>query len=154
MAKLKVIQWATGTVGRHAMKAVTDLPHLELVGALAYDPAKAGRDAGEHCGAAPSGIAITTDREAIFAMEADCVLYMAQGEGKREQVLDDVCRLLESGKNVVSTAITELIYPKACGDEVVALLLQVISHQIEGVGERLQILRALDHRDLGVEFAT
>jgi hypothetical protein len=104
MAKLKVIQWATGTVGRHAMKAVTDLPHLELVGALAYDPAKAGRDAGEHCGAAPSGIAITTDREAIFAMEADCVLYMAQGEGKREQVLDDVCRLLESGKNVVSPA--------------------------------------------------
>ena len=122
MAKLKVIQWATGTVGRHAMKAVTDLSHLELVGALAYDPAKAGRDAGEHCGAAPSGIAITTDREAIFAMEADCVLYMAQGEGKREQVLDDVCRLLESGKNVVSTAITELIYPKACGDVVVARL--------------------------------
>ena len=34
MAALKVIQWATGTVGRHAMKAITDLPHLELVGAL------------------------------------------------------------------------------------------------------------------------
>jgi hypothetical protein len=124
MAALKVIQWATGTVGRHAMKAVMDLPHLELVGALAYDPAKAGRDAGEHCGAAALGVAITTDREAVFAMEADCVLYMAQGEGKRDQVLDDVCRLLESGKNVVSTALTELIYPKACGEEVVSRLEQ------------------------------
>jgi len=122
MAALKVIQWATGTVGIHAMKAVSDLPHLELVGALAYDPAKAGRDAGEHCGAAASGLAITTDREAIFAMPADCVLYMAQGEGKREQVLGDVCRLLESGKNVVSTALTELIYPKACGEDVVVRL--------------------------------
>ncbi|MCB2048279.1 MAG: hypothetical protein KDE32_08635 [Novosphingobium sp.] len=122
MAALKVIQWATGTVGAHAMKAVLDLPHLELVGALAYDPAKSGRDAGVHCGAAPCGVAITTDREAVFGMQADCVLYMAQGEGKRDQVLDDVCRLLASGKNVVSTAITELIYPKACGEEVVARL--------------------------------
>ena len=92
MAALMVIQWATGTVGQHAMKAVLDLPHLELVGALAYDPAKPGRDAGELCGAGPVGVAVTTDREAVFAMPADCVLYMAQGEGKREQVLDDVCR--------------------------------------------------------------
>jgi hypothetical protein len=122
VANLKVIQWATGTVGRHAMKAVLDTPGFELVGALAYDPAKAGRDAGEHCDAPPLGVAITTDREAIFAMPADCVLYMAQGEGKRDQVLDDVCRLLASGKNVVSTAITELIYPKACGEDVVARL--------------------------------
>lgn len=122
MAALKVIQWATGTVGRHAMKAVMDLPHLELVGALAYDPAKDGTDAGEHCGAAPSGVTITTDREAIFAMQADCVLYMPKGEGKRDQVMDDVCRLLASGKNVVSTALTELIYPKACGEEIVARL--------------------------------
>jgi hypothetical protein len=122
MAALKVIQWATGTVGMHAMKAVSDLPHLELVGALAYDPAKQGIDAGEHCGAAHSGIAITTDRDAIIAMQADCVLYMAKGEGKRDQVLDDVCALLESGKNVVSTALTELIYPKACGEEVASRL--------------------------------
>jgi 2,4-diaminopentanoate dehydrogenase len=122
MADLKVIQWATGTVGRHAMKAVHDTPGLELVGALAYDPAKAGRDAGEHCGAPASGIAITTEREAILAMPADCVLYMAQGEGKREQVLGDVCALLASGKNVVSTALTELIYPKACGEDVAARL--------------------------------
>jgi 2,4-diaminopentanoate dehydrogenase len=122
MAALKVIQWATGTVGQHAMKAVLDLPHLELVGALAYDPAKAGRDAGELCGAGRVGVAVTCDREAVFAIPADCVLYMAQGEGKREQVLGDVCRLLASGKNVVSTAITELIYPKACGEDVVARL--------------------------------
>jgi len=122
MGNLKVIQWATGTVGAHAMKAVIDLPHLELVGALAYDPAKDGKDAGEHCGAAASGVAITTDPEAIIAMQADCVLYMAKGEGKRDQVLDDVCRLLASGKNVVSTALTELIYPKACGEDVEARL--------------------------------
>lgn len=122
MAGLKVIQWATGTVGRHAMRAVQESPAFELVGAYVYDPAKAGRDAGGICGLPENGVIATTDRDAILALPADCVLYMAQGEGKRDQVLDDVCALLASGKNVVSTAITELIYPSACGPEVVERL--------------------------------
>ena len=33
--------------------------------------------------------------------------------------LDDICRLLGSGKNVVSTAVTGLIYPRSLGDKVV-----------------------------------
>ena len=33
--------------------------------------------------------------------------------------LDDICRLLASGKNVVSTAVTGLIYPRSLGDKVV-----------------------------------
>ena len=40
---LRVIQWATGAVGRHAVAAVHQHPELELVGAFVYDPAKAGR---------------------------------------------------------------------------------------------------------------
>ena len=38
-------------------------------------------------------------------------------------------------------------------DQIVALLLQVIGHQVEGIGQGLEILRALDHGHLGVEFA-
>ena len=116
---LKVIQWATGLTGRHALKAVCDTPGLELAGVFVYDPSKAGRDDGEICGTVATGVTATCDRDAILAMQADCVLYMAKGEGMREQVLADICALLESGKNVVSTAMTELIYPKACGAEVV-----------------------------------
>jgi hypothetical protein len=33
--------------------------------------------------------------------------------------LDDICALLESGKNVVSTAVTALIYPASAGQDVV-----------------------------------
>ncbi|MDT5332745.1 MAG: hypothetical protein QOF31_4042, partial [Mycobacterium sp.] len=43
---LRVIQWATGSVGRHAVAAVQEHPDLELVGALVYSDAKAGRDVG------------------------------------------------------------------------------------------------------------
>jgi hypothetical protein len=72
---IRVVQWATGNVGRHAVE--------------------------------------------ILALEADCLLYMAQGEMNPTSALDDVCHLLESGKNVISTAVTGLIYPASMGGGVV-----------------------------------
>ena len=119
---LRVIQWATGAVGRHAVAAVHDHPELELVGALVYSEAKAGRDVGEICGIGEIGVAATTDPDQIVALDADCVLYMPQGEMNPMGALDDICRLLASGKNVVSTAVTGLIYPRSMGETVVARL--------------------------------
>jgi 2,4-diaminopentanoate dehydrogenase len=56
---LRVIQWATGSVARHAVTAVHEHPDLELVGALIYSDAKAGRDVGELCGIGPIGVTAT-----------------------------------------------------------------------------------------------
>ena len=115
----RVIQWATGNVGRHATAAVHRHADLELVGALVYSDEKAGRDVGELCGLGPIGITATTDRDAIVALDADCVLYMPRGEMDPMGALDDICRLLASGKNVVSTAVTAFIHPASAGPEVV-----------------------------------
>jgi 4-hydroxy-tetrahydrodipicolinate reductase len=95
---LRVVQWATGTVGASAMRAVIAHPGLELVGVRVYSQAKDGRDAGELCGLPPTGVAATRDIDAIVALKPDCVLYMPESTD-----LDDVCRLLESGANIVST---------------------------------------------------
>lgn len=119
---LRVIQWATGAVGRHALAAMVDHPDLEVVGVRVYSDAKAGRDAGELCGIGPIGVIATTDRDAIVDTDADCVLYMPQGEMNPMGALDDICALLASGKNVVSTAVTALIQPAAMGPAVVARL--------------------------------
>lgn len=119
---LRVVQWATGPVGRHAIAAVADHPELELVGCYVYDPAKVGRDAGELAGIAPLGVRATGDREEILALEADCVLYLAQGDADPTGALDNICLLLASGKNVVSTAVTPLIFPAAMGPDVVKRL--------------------------------
>ena len=119
---LRVVQWATGPVGRHAMAAVVDHPDLELVGCFVYDESKAGRDAGELAGLDQIGVIATRDREAILALDADCVLFMAQGDADPAGALADICPLLASGKNVISTAVTPLIYPSAMGDEVVQQL--------------------------------
>jgi hypothetical protein len=40
---IRVIQWATGSVGRHALEAILAQPGLELVGARVYSAEKAGR---------------------------------------------------------------------------------------------------------------
>lgn len=93
-----VIQWATGSVGREALRAVLAHPQLELVGVRVYSTDKEGRDAGELCGAPPTGIRATRSSAALFATEADCVLYMP-----RRADLDEVCALLASGKNVIAT---------------------------------------------------
>src|SRR6478752_2567295 len=116
---IRVVQWATGLVGRHAAAAVVDHPDLELVGAYVYNDDKAGRDVGDICGFAPTGVIATRDRGEILALAADCVLYMAQGDANTPPAIDDICALLASGKNVVSTAVTPLIWPQAMGPGVV-----------------------------------
>jgi hypothetical protein len=118
----RVVQWATGPVGRHAMAATVDHPDLELVGVLVYSDDKAGRDAGELCGRDPIGVIATSDKDEILGLDADCVLYMAQGDADPKAALADICALLASGKNVVSTAVTPLIYPRSMGHKVVARL--------------------------------
>jgi len=116
---LRVVQWATGAVGRHAVAAVVDHPELELAGVFVYSDDKAGRDAGELCGLAPVGVTATKDRDEVLALDADCVLYMPQGETNPAGALEDICALLASGKDVISTAVTALIYPPSMGPIVV-----------------------------------
>src|SRR5215469_12547566 len=119
---LRVVQWATGAVGRHAVAAMAAHPDLDVVGALVYSDDKAGRDVGELCGIGPLGVTATKDRDEILALDADCVLYMAQGEMDPMGALDDICALLTSGKNVISTAVTSFIYPASAGPQVVERL--------------------------------
>src|SRR5258707_1346756 len=70
---LRIIQWATGNVGRAAVEGILAHPELELVGAYVTSAAKAGRDVGEICGLGPIGVRATDDVDAILALEADCV---------------------------------------------------------------------------------
>jgi hypothetical protein len=97
----RVIQWATGVVGKAALKHFIQNPVIDLVGVFVTNPAKVGQDAGDIVGLPKTGVIASDDIERLIAMEADCVLYSpAQGP----TLLDTLCRLLASGKNVVSPA--------------------------------------------------
>lgn len=95
--KHRVIQWATGGVGRAAIQGIAAHPELEIVGCWVHDPGKAGRDAGEIAGIGPIGVRATNDAEALLRMDADCVLYSPLLARPA-----DVVAMLASGKNVVT----------------------------------------------------
>ncbi|MET7475557.1 dihydrodipicolinate reductase [Streptomyces sp. NPDC005648] len=98
MTPYRVVQWATGTIGARSLRAVIEHPDLCLTGLYVHSPGKVGRDAGELCGAEATGVTATHDMERVLALGADCVLYMPLVCD-----VDEVCRLLESGANVVTT---------------------------------------------------
>jgi hypothetical protein len=98
MTSLRVVQWATGNIGRRSLRHVIEHPDLTLAGVYVTSPAKAGRDAGELCGLPPTGVAAVGDVSEILALEADCVLYMPASCD-----LDQVSAILASGTNVVTT---------------------------------------------------
>ena len=94
---LRVIQWATGGVGKAAIEGVLAHPELELVGCWVHSEDKDGRDVGDLIGRPATGVVATRDVDALLAMDADCVVYAPViGEP------DVVARILRSGKNVVT----------------------------------------------------
>jgi hypothetical protein len=118
----RVIQWSTGNVGRYALRGIIEHPGLELVGVWVHSAAKSGRDAGELCGVGPTGVAATNDADELLALEADCVCYTATGDLRPGEALADLCRILESGKNVVSSSLVQTVYPPGGPKELIAPL--------------------------------
>jgi len=94
----RVVQWSTGTIGARALRAVIEHPHMVLAGVYVHGHDKAGRDAGELCGTASTGITATASIDEIVELTPDCVLYMPNSLS-----LDELCRLLAAGINVVTT---------------------------------------------------
>ncbi len=93
----RVIQWATGGVGKAAIQGVLRHPELELVGCWVHSDDKNGRDVGELIGEEPIGVHATTDVDELLALDADCVMY--------SPLLPDdqvVIKILRSGKNLVT----------------------------------------------------
>jgi hypothetical protein len=95
----RVVQWATGTIGAYALRKIIEHPDMTLAGVYVHSPAKAGKDAGDLCGVAATGVLATGDIDEILALRADCVLYMPLAGD-----VGELCRLLGSGANVVTTA--------------------------------------------------
>ncbi len=94
---LRVVQWATGSVGVAAIRAVLEHPDLELAGCWVHSKAKAGLDVGEIIGGEPLGVIATDSVEEILALDADAVVYAPLLPDS-----NDVAALLRSGKNVVT----------------------------------------------------
>jgi hypothetical protein len=117
----RVVAWSTGTVGRHAIAGIDARPDLELVGCWVSSEAKAGQDAGRLAGLDRDlGVVATTDKEALFALQPDCIVHTAMVDDRIFEAMDDLTEMLERGINVVSSGPVLLCFPQGLGlDEIV-----------------------------------
>jgi hypothetical protein len=108
----RVINWGTGNVGLHALRATLRNRELELVGLHAHSESKQGKDAGEIAGLdTATGVLATNDIDALLALKPDVVIYTANGEMRPTEAVHDLQRILQAGINVVGIALIYLIYP-------------------------------------------
>jgi hypothetical protein len=108
----KVIVWATGGIGKYAIRTIADRANLELAGVWVHSPGKDGADAGTLAGIQPLGVPATRDESALLASDADCVVYAAPATDRMSAALDDFCRILAAGKNIVTTSVSGLVYQR------------------------------------------
>jgi len=100
--KYRVVQWATGAMGRSCMRTVIDRPDTELVGLFVYSPGKVGKDAGDLVHRPAMGVLATQSKDAILALDADVVIHCARIQKDHAVHDEDIISLLNSGKNVIS----------------------------------------------------
>ena len=110
--RYKAVVWATGRVGKLAIRAIADRPNLDLVGVWVHSESKDGQDAGTLAGIDPLGVSSTRDGDAILQGDADCVVYTGPATNRPREAIDDFCRILEAGKNIVTTSLPGLVYPR------------------------------------------
>lgn len=116
MKKYKVVQWATGGMGLPCLRTILARPELELVGLYVYSASKIGQDAGDVArSGTKTGVVATNRIEDILALDADVVVHCARVGGTYEHHDEDLIRILESGKNVIS--INGFSYPEYWGGE-------------------------------------
>ena len=111
----RVILWGAGTLAAAVVRQLVKRDDFELVGMLCYGDEKVGKDIGDIAGVPALGVAVTNDKEKIHALDADCVLVSVKDSHDYSELDKEVIRLLESGKNVVSS--TSYYYPPMQGKE-------------------------------------
>lgn len=94
---IRVIQWATGSIGKFTITACHQNPAYEIVGCYVHSESKGGRDAGEIAGIGPIGVPASHDPAEVLAIDADIVQYAPLLSS-----VDEICMILEAGKNVVT----------------------------------------------------
>jgi 2,4-diaminopentanoate dehydrogenase len=108
----------TGYTGSIVLQHVLRSPRVKLVGHLVHSRDKVGRDSGELVGEPAVGVVATNSLDEFLALDADCVTYCATVSGRDiNDVLDQLCAILASGKNIVTPSLYHpLFHPPSLDD--------------------------------------
>jgi hypothetical protein len=107
----RIVEWSTGTVGKHAIAGILARPDQELVGVWVSSEAKHGKDVGDLCGTDPLGLTATMYKDELIALEPDCIVHTAMTDADPFAAVTLFEELLSNGINVVSSGPVFLQYP-------------------------------------------
>jgi hypothetical protein len=111
-------------MGATAIRSAVAFPGLQLSGVITSSPDKDGKDAATFSRLdSETGIAATTDIDAALA-ECDAVAYMASGDIRPDDAVNDIERCLRAGKHVVTPSLYSLYDPRSAPPEWVERLTQ------------------------------
>jgi hypothetical protein len=100
--KRKVIVWGPGRLGSFVLRVLLQRPdEFDVVGVFAFSEHKDDKDVGELVGLPRHGVTATRDREQIFDLDADVVIFTPLVALGPTQSHSDALRLLASGKNLL-----------------------------------------------------
>lgn len=94
---IRVVQWFTGEIACHQIRAISATPWLELAGAVVHHPEKEGLDVGDIAGIEPLGLPTVRGLEAGLAIDADLALFNPPME-----TYDEIVPILAAGRDVIS----------------------------------------------------
>jgi len=117
-SRYRVAHVGTGYTGTLALRQILRSSRLQLVGHLVHSPEKAGCDSGEFVGQSAVDVAATDSVADFLALDADCVTYFAAISGREaDEIVDQLCAMLASGKNVVTPSYHALFHPASLDDD-------------------------------------
>ncbi|MCW2517158.1 MAG: putative dihydrodipicolinate reductase-like protein [Mycobacterium sp.] len=113
----RVVVWGTGNMGSTAIRSSVAFPGLRLVGVITSSQDKAGRDAATFARLdGDTGVLATTDVDAALAA-CDAVAYMASGDIRPDEAVNDIERCLRAGVHVVTPSLYSLYDPRSAPQE-------------------------------------
>jgi 2,4-diaminopentanoate dehydrogenase len=111
-------------MGATAIRSAVAFPGLQLSGVITSSPDKDGKDAATFARLdSETGVAATTDVDAALA-GCDAVAYMASGDIRPDDAVNDIERCLRAGKHVVTPSLYSLYDPRSAPPEWVERLTQ------------------------------
>ena len=111
-------------MGATAIRSAVAFPGLQLSGVITSSPDKDGKDAATFSRLdSATGVAATTDVDAALA-GCDAVAYMASGDIRPDEAVNDIERCLRAGKHVVTPSLYSLYDPRSAPPEWVERLTQ------------------------------
>ena len=104
-------------MGATAIRSAVAFPGLQLSGVITSSPDKEGKDAATFARLdSETGVSATTDVDAALG-GCDAVAYMASGDIRPDEAIEEIVRCLRAGKHVVTPSLYSLYDPRSAPPE-------------------------------------